>query len=186
MRLIIDVSFTRVTVYEAATSTSDIDHSAWHVPETHGSFLFRMPIPFDISSNNVSSFVLSLSWRFCMMLYHLGHYRPALLLLIIAKMSVIPDLSQVYSSKRRIAQSWVIKVFFFCTLRVERSCGKSFARLISISPFPCLQILSVGSLREEKEKRERKASLKSYQCQSAIDKTFTETPGSSRHRVPKH
>lgn len=61
MKLIIDVSFTRVTVYEATTGTSDIDHSAWHAPETHGSFLFRMPITFDISSYNVSSFVLSLS-----------------------------------------------------------------------------------------------------------------------------
>jgi len=61
MRLIIDVSFTRVTVYEAAAVhrfPSDIDHSAWHASETHCSFLFRTPATSDISSYNVLSLVL--------------------------------------------------------------------------------------------------------------------------------
>lgn len=86
-------------------------------------------------------------------------------------------------------RSVAIKASFLCTFRAEKDRpGRHFhvsSLVNSISPFLCLRILSVGTVRARTKERERKrkrekVSLKSYQRQTAVDKTFIETPGSPR------
>lgn len=129
------------------------------------------------------------SWRSCATLYYYlvctASIRLTLLIFVKTFVILAFGLIRVQTPDQMVA----IKASFLCTFRARRKIVQqnvSTSLVNSISLFPCLWILSVGTVRAKGKERKKKVGLKSYQRQTAVDKTFTETPGSPRHRVPKH